>query len=159
VNLVSTGAYLPYLQLQILVRHRAFAGAGHVRGVFGEHAARVTRRGFLPRFLALGQFFRGNVESDLALLGVNDDGVAVLHEGEESASAFLPGTDASGHGLNGFVAQPFAAFAGVVAVTVLKLEEESSHAERAKRGSERLVTGGSQFSRIERISFHRSPLV
>ena len=49
-------------QLQILVRHGAFAGAGHMGGEFGEHAARIFRRGFLPRLLALGQFLRGHVQ-------------------------------------------------------------------------------------------------
>ena len=54
-------------------------------GEFGEHTARVTRRGFLPRFLALGQFLRGHVEGEGAFLGVENDFVAVLHEGDRAA--------------------------------------------------------------------------
>ena len=41
--------------------------------VFGEHAAGITRGGFLPRFLALFQFGRRHVEGQFPFLGVNDD--------------------------------------------------------------------------------------
>ncbi len=51
-----------------------------VVGVFGEHAARITRCGFLPRLAAGRHFFAGDVESHLAFLSINADGVAVLHE-------------------------------------------------------------------------------
>ena len=75
---------------------------------------------------------------------------------EKSGTRLFPGADAGGDRL---VAQMFVAFAGVVAVTVLKLEKEARHAQRAKGGSERLVSGGSQFGGIEHFSFHRWILV
>ena len=58
--------------------------------------------------------------------------------------------------MNGLVTQPFTAFASVVAVALLELTEEARHAQRAKRGGERLVSGGAQFSGIERFSLYRS---
>jgi len=103
------------LQLQIPVRHRAFAGAGDMGGEFGGH--------------------------------------------RKSGARLFPSADTGGDSSDRFVAQKFSAFAGVVAVPVLELQKKASHAQRAKRGSERLVTGGSQFGRIERISFHALLLV
>jgi hypothetical protein len=50
--------------------------------------------------------------------------------------------------------QPLAAFAGIVAVALLKLAQKSGHTQRAKRLGERLATSGSQFSGIEGVSFH-----
>jgi hypothetical protein len=82
-----------------------------------------------------------------------------VHEHEKSGALFLPRADALGGGLDGGVGSPLLAFAGVVAVAVFKLEKKSGHAQRTKRGGERLVTGGSQFSRIEEFSFHRLPFV
>ena len=77
----------------------------------------------------------------------------------KSGARLFPGADAGGDGGDGLVAQMFATFAGVVAVTVLELQEETSHAQRAKRGGERLVAGGSEFGGIEHVSLHRWILV
>lgn len=77
----------------------------------------------------------------------------------ESAVFLFPGTDTGGDGLDGFVLEFLPAFAGVVTLTLFELEEEAGHTQWAKRGGERLVTGGSQFSGIEEFSFHRSLLV
>jgi hypothetical protein len=72
---------------------------------------------------------------------------------------FLSRTDAFGDGLDGFVRLPLLAFAGVVAMSVLKLEKKSGHAQRAKRSGKRLVAGSSQFGGIEEFSFHQLPFV
>jgi hypothetical protein len=78
---------------------------------------------------------------------------------EKSGTRLFPGADSRGDGGDRLVAQMFVAFAGVVAVTALELKKESSHAQRAKRGGERLVTGGAQFGWIEHFNFHRWILV
>jgi hypothetical protein len=67
---------------------------------------------------------------------------------------FLPAANASGDGLNGLIAEQLFTIASVVAIALLKLTQESRHAERTKRIGQRLATGGSQFSGIERVSFH-----
>ena len=72
-------------QFQFFIRHRTFRRARDVRGVFRQHAARVAGRGFLPRLAAGVQFFAGDFERQFAFLGVNGDGVAVLHERERPA--------------------------------------------------------------------------
>ena len=79
--------------------------------------------------------------------------------GVDFSATLFAGADAGGSSGDRSVAQPLAALAGVIAVTVLELKEESRHAQRAKRGGERLVAGGSQFGRIEHFSFHRWILV
>ena len=56
-----------------------------MRGVFRQHAARIAGRRFLPRLSAGVQFFAGDFERQFAFLGVNRDGVAVLHERERPA--------------------------------------------------------------------------
>src|ERR1035441_6408381 len=76
-------------QLQVVIRHRAERGAGDVGGVFRQHAARVAGRGFLPRLAAGGQFLSGNGQRQFALLGVNGDGVAVLHQRNRPAHVSL----------------------------------------------------------------------
>ena len=67
---------------------------------------------------------------------------------------FLPAADAARDGLNGLVAEQFFSVARVVAIALLELTQESGHAERPKRISQCLATGGSQFSGIKRVSFH-----
>lgn len=76
-----------------------------------------------------------------------------------SGARLFPGADAGGDAGNGFVAQMPAAFTGVIAVAMLELQEEARHAQRAKRGGERLVAGGAQFGGIKHFSFHHWILV
>src|SRR6185369_11133178 len=61
------------LQLQILIRHRAFGRAGYVAGIFCEDAAGVTRFGRFPGFATLFQFRGGDVQVELAFFGINRD--------------------------------------------------------------------------------------
>ena len=61
----------------------------------------------------------------------------------KSGAGLFPGADAGGDGRDRFFVQMFAAFAGVIAVALLKLQKKARHAQWPKRGSERLVTGGS----------------
>jgi hypothetical protein len=74
------------------------------------------------------------------------------HVGSEAV--FLPIADAARNALNRLIAKPIFTVARVIAAARLELAQKSRHAERAKRLSQRLAAGGSQFSGIERVSFH-----
>ena len=47
------------MSLEIFIRHGTFARSGNELGIFGEHAARVTRRGLDPGGHARGDFLVG----------------------------------------------------------------------------------------------------
>jgi hypothetical protein len=79
------------------------------------------------------------------------------HVGSEAV--FLPIADAARDALNRLIAKPTFAVARVIAAARLELAQKSRHAGRAKRLGQRLAAGGSQYSGIERVSFHQLSLV
>jgi len=76
-----------------------------VGGVFGQHAARVAGCGLLPRLASGGQFLRRNGQRQLPFLGVNADGVAILHERNRPAHISLR-RDVSDHEAVAAAAEP-----------------------------------------------------
>ena len=74
-------------------------------GVFGQHAARVAGCGLLPRLASGGQFLRRNGQRQLPFLGVNADGVAILHERNRPAHISLR-RDVSDHEAVAAAAEP-----------------------------------------------------
>lgn len=61
------------LQLQFRIRHRAERRARNVRGILRQHAACVTRFGWLPRLATGFEFFGGNSQADFPLLRIYRD--------------------------------------------------------------------------------------
>src|SRR5262245_23749298 len=73
------------LKHQIAIGDGTERSGGDGAGVLGEDAAGVARLGGFPGFATLFEFGGGEIEIELALFGVDGDGIAVFYESERTA--------------------------------------------------------------------------